>query len=724
MASAAELEAMHHAAAFADEEEEIFDFGGDAEAAAAPVGGADAAGVGAAAPDLGAGGADAAAVEAVAPAVGADAAGAVGAAAPGGGVDAGEAGVAAPAAGAEAVARVGELGPPARVNAQRESQKSDWLVTVMNWSEEERQALLTWEQAAYVIVGKEIAPTTGTPHLQGYVELHGKCRLAQLKDFLPRANWKPRGYGKAEWCANYCKKDGDWEESGTLSTWRKAQALRDFWVDIHRQVQAHDSFNGVLNDPALAPVVSSKLAWAKAVYAARPQEPVVLDPSSAERYWWQARFETFLTQTAADDRTVHWVVDEEGNLGKTRFCKFMCQKHGALLGANDYRSDCSLYSSATRIVLIDIPRSEETCDFRAVEMFKNGLCVQTKYEVEVKTGTSCHVVVFSNSYPNLSKLSEDRWNLVSGHDLRNPRWGLTYFFPPHRFPQVAHLRDPMGTPQLMLCDGPRVISEAQRAEVARKRAAALALREAKRRGSIWKSLRPCEQASVVDLDASAPSTPLARARAPAPVTPQAVARPAPGTPPSGAIFVSAAPASALPAACAVAVPAPDTPPQDAIFVSAVPAAASPAASAPSAHDRAWALAKARSPGEPQTAAEWDAHFRAQFPKRQGRGGGRGRGGRGCGSATTSGLSSKPIAAALGVSPGRASASSSASTSAPASARPVAAPPGGLLAAARAVRVEAAELEQARFFDMLDHMGRSPDSEVDHIRADVEALPSP
>ena len=85
---------------------------------------------------------------------------------------------------------------------------------------------------------------------------------------------------------------------------------------------------------------------------------------------------------------------------------------------------------------------------------------------------------------------------------------------------------------------------------------------------------------------------------------------------------------------------------------------------------------------------------------------------------------KPIAAASGVSPGRASASSSASTSAPASARPVAAPPGGLLAAARAVRVEAAELEQARFFDMLDHMGRSPDSEVDHIRADVEALPSP
>lgn len=66
----------------------------------------------------------------------------------------------------------------------------------------------------YIIYGKEIAPTTGTPHLQGYVELHKRVRFSTLKDTLPQGvHIEPRR-GTQSQAIEYCKKSGDYVEVG------------------------------------------------------------------------------------------------------------------------------------------------------------------------------------------------------------------------------------------------------------------------------------------------------------------------------------------------------------------------------------------------------------------------------------------------------------------------------------------------------------------------------
>lgn len=58
-----------------------------------------------------------------------------------------------------------------------------------------------------LVVGAEVAPSTGTPHLHVYISLVKKVRLAHMKELLPTAHWEPVRSRKE--CIEYCTKDGD-----------------------------------------------------------------------------------------------------------------------------------------------------------------------------------------------------------------------------------------------------------------------------------------------------------------------------------------------------------------------------------------------------------------------------------------------------------------------------------------------------------------------------------
>lgn len=86
-----------------------------------------------------------------------------------------------------------------------------WCFTINNPTEEDEAALraLGDEKVARLVVGREVAPTTGTPHLQGYVRFHKSARRKQVVLYLGgRARVVPRN-GSEEQAADYCLKDGD-----------------------------------------------------------------------------------------------------------------------------------------------------------------------------------------------------------------------------------------------------------------------------------------------------------------------------------------------------------------------------------------------------------------------------------------------------------------------------------------------------------------------------------
>lgn len=67
----------------------------------------------------------------------------------------------------------------------------------------------------YIIIGREIAPTTGTPHLQIYAQLVKQRRIGALHKEFPGAHIL-FARGTPNQCKEYSQKEGDWVERGHL----------------------------------------------------------------------------------------------------------------------------------------------------------------------------------------------------------------------------------------------------------------------------------------------------------------------------------------------------------------------------------------------------------------------------------------------------------------------------------------------------------------------------
>ena len=59
-------------------------------------------------------------------------------------------------------------------------------------------------------------------------------------------------------------------------------------------------------------------------------------------------------------------------------------------------------------------RSTKKVSYESIEMFKDGVLVQTKYEVVPKVHPSPHLFVFANWEPAdpEGRLTADRWNII------------------------------------------------------------------------------------------------------------------------------------------------------------------------------------------------------------------------------------------------------------------------------------------------------------------------
>ena len=105
-----------------------------------------------------------------------------------------------------------------------QQQARHWCWTLNNYTNEEHEALMLagaqLQQLGikYLVFGRERGEQ-GTPHLQGYIILTTPVRWSTLNNRLHmqngRIHWE-RAMGTAEQASNYCKKDGDFTEFGTL----------------------------------------------------------------------------------------------------------------------------------------------------------------------------------------------------------------------------------------------------------------------------------------------------------------------------------------------------------------------------------------------------------------------------------------------------------------------------------------------------------------------------
>ena len=340
---------------------------------------------------------------------------------------------------------------PERPPAWARKRYSAWCFTCFDFSIPTTGALRTWydkkpREIHYLIIGFEVCPVTRLPHLQCYVELVDRERLADMKS-MPVPNnfhWEPR-WSTSTYAVNYCRKDRRYWEVGIHQDDRRDQARRansTLWTRIREDIQSHDSFTDVLMDKSLTAYVSSRMLWAATVFNARPRSKFYLD-LDAPGFQWQGMLARFLVCTTPDDRTVHFVVDTEGNRGKSKVVKWLVANKNALVMPNEMKAAANIWDGH-RICLSDCPRDTppSSYPYKVMESLKDGVLVNTKYQVQMRVSvTPPHCVVLCNTPPELWRLTADRINIIdlSAIYAKATPVMMSDLFPYDRFPEAEHI---------------------------------------------------------------------------------------------------------------------------------------------------------------------------------------------------------------------------------------------------------------------------------------------
>lgn len=292
---------------------------------------------------------------------------------------------------------------------KNKSQVRNWIFTINNYTSEP----VFHTDMKYLIYGFEIAPTTGTPHLQGYVQFEKVKRMTEAHKYFTGAALfvAPRTPLAA---SDYCKKTdrggtGDYREFGTLCTQGKRSDL--------------ESLKESIKDGERNPKRLRDLHMAAYKFPAVMQQmlidyrPVPASPDILLKPWQEELYATVRVRALVSDRTIHFIVDPTGGGGKSTFCNYLESALGSVVQVmkpGKYEHMAYELDDSIHILLMDTPRSRsDVLQYHFLEDVKDGRVSNSKYQSYQKRLGPVHVVVMCNEHPDLAKLSVDRFNIVT-----------------------------------------------------------------------------------------------------------------------------------------------------------------------------------------------------------------------------------------------------------------------------------------------------------------------
>ncbi len=190
-------------------------------------------------------------------------------------------------------------------------------------------------------------------------------------------------------------------------------------IEKRNKIQTSKSMRAITYDDELCELLFKKPAAVKLFWENR--KPPEIELEDYELYLWQKEVKRVMEQPV-NKRTVFWVVDKQGNTGKTFMADYMEKHFNAQVLQNGKKDDMAytLEIDNTHVVL-DIPMGvpAEQIQYVIMEGIKNGRVGSGKYESCVKRFKSPHLIIFSNQHPDYTKMAHDRWLIMDldEHDI-------------------------------------------------------------------------------------------------------------------------------------------------------------------------------------------------------------------------------------------------------------------------------------------------------------------
>lgn len=140
-------------------------------------------------------------------------------------------------------------------------------------------------------------------------------------------------------------------------------------------------------------------------------DKLIISLEEKDLYDWQKFIVTKLKEQ--DDRKVIWIHDEQGGRGKTHLAKYLATKEDTMICHNASTRDVALAYQKQTYVVFDYTRTEDSINYSAIEHLKNGIIFSSKYQSAMKFFTPPKILCLSNSLPDLTGLSMDRWDIYT-----------------------------------------------------------------------------------------------------------------------------------------------------------------------------------------------------------------------------------------------------------------------------------------------------------------------
>ena len=239
-----------------------------------------------------------------------------------------------------------------------------YCATLNNYTTDEVAQLRNGHEfVSYLIAGHEIAPTTGTPHLQIYFQLDKQIRFSTIKKW--DGAWARMKFlqsrGSDDDNYRYCSKDGSFFEIGTRRNMPGKGARTDL-NDLKKAIDDGKTFDTICDEHFDHCSKYWKFIQNRIVARAKKTELHSLLGEFENVSWkpWQKHLNDICEQEP-DDRKIMWIWEGTGNVGKTFWSNWMMATGKATLIEMGKKSDLAyiLAQDLKPVVIIDLTRTTE-----------------------------------------------------------------------------------------------------------------------------------------------------------------------------------------------------------------------------------------------------------------------------------------------------------------------------------------------------------------------------
>eukprot|EP00795_Rhopilema_esculentum_P004240 gene4240-20430_t len=161
--------------------------------------------------------------------------------------------------------------------------------------------------------------------------------------------------------------------------------------------------------------------------------------SAKLRPWQEAVLRLIRSQ---GPRKITFVVDENGNTGKTFLAKYILATKNALYFTSTSLRDIAYAWKGERYIVFDISREKsEKLNYSTLETIKNGVVFSTKYRSSTKVFQIPIIICMINSRPLAKMMSDDRYHIVALAKSPDPLESIvTYTVEDYRYAQELEVK--------------------------------------------------------------------------------------------------------------------------------------------------------------------------------------------------------------------------------------------------------------------------------------------